>query len=67
MGQTGRRYREGVTASQALLVEDPPELVHICQRMLENEGFEVLVAPDGEKGVALARALHWSHPVTVAA
>ena len=41
---------------RALLVEDTPEFVALCQRMLENEGFSVTVARDGERGVALARS-----------
>ena len=41
---------------KALVVEDTPEFVLLCRRMLENEGFEVSVALDGEHGLALARA-----------
>ena len=40
---------------KALLVEDTAEFVVLCGRMLENEGYEVSVAQDGERGVALAR------------
>jgi DNA-binding response OmpR family regulator len=45
-----------VSRPTALLVEDTPEFVVLCSRMLENEGFQVTVARDGERGVALARA-----------
>jgi DNA-binding response OmpR family regulator len=45
-----------VSRPKALLVEDTPEFVVLCQRMLENEGFAVTVARDGERGVALARS-----------
>ena len=46
---------ENVTAPHALVVEDTPEFLVLCQRMLENEGFAVTTARDGERGVALAR------------
>jgi DNA-binding response OmpR family regulator len=45
-----------VSRPKSLLVEDTPEFVALCQRMLENEGFSVTVARDGERGVDLARA-----------
>ncbi|MEZ5117868.1 MAG: response regulator transcription factor [Candidatus Nanopelagicales bacterium] len=40
----------------ALLVEDSPEFVAMVQRLLEREGFAVLVAATGERGVSLARS-----------
>ncbi|HET9944394.1 MAG TPA: response regulator transcription factor [Actinomycetes bacterium] len=40
---------------RALLVEDTPEFVLLCTRLLEREGFTVSVAGDGETGVELAR------------
>lgn len=40
---------------RALLVEDSPEFVLICKGLLEKEGFDVLVAGDGESAVELAR------------
>ena len=40
---------------RALLVEDTPEFVLLCTRLLEREGFAVSVAGDGETGVELAR------------
>ena len=40
---------------KALLVEDTAEFVVLCTRMLENEGYAVSVAEDGERGVELAR------------
>lgn len=39
----------------ALLVEDNSEYTLIGTRLLENEGYEVHVATDGENGVGLAR------------
>ncbi|MBT8226325.1 MAG: response regulator transcription factor [Dactylosporangium sp.] len=41
---------------RALLVEDSPEFVLLCKHLLEREGFDVLVATDGERAVELARA-----------
>ncbi len=46
----------GVTRPRALLVEDTAEFVLLCERMLENEGFAVTVARDGERGLELARS-----------
>jgi DNA-binding response OmpR family regulator len=40
---------------RALLVEDSPEFVLLCQRLLEQEGFDVLVAGDGHQALELAR------------
>ena len=39
----------------ALLVEDNREYALIGTRLLENEGFDVASAPDGETGIRLAR------------
>ncbi len=41
-----------------LLVEDEPELRRAAQRLLESQGYRVLVAADGEQGLAMARAHH---------
>ena len=42
-----------------LYVEDNEDNVYMLVRRLERNGFEVLVAPDGEQGVAMA---HKEHP-----
>ena len=39
-----------------LYVEDNEDNVYMLTRRLERAGFEVVVASDGEQGVALARA-----------
>jgi DNA-binding response OmpR family regulator len=44
-----------VSKPRALLVEDSPEFVMLCKHLLEQEGFEVLVAGDGGKAIELAR------------
>jgi len=41
-----------------LYVEDNEDNVYMLVRRLERQGFEVLVAPDGEQGVAMARKEH---------
>jgi two-component system, cell cycle response regulator DivK len=38
-----------------LYVEDNDDNVYMLKRRLERSGFEVLVASDGEEGIALAR------------
>lgn len=40
---------------RALLIEDSPEFVLLCTHVLENEGFDVIVAGQGGKAVELAR------------
>jgi CheY-like chemotaxis protein len=41
-----------------LYVEDNEDNVYMLSRRLQRQGFEVLVAPDGEQGVAIARREH---------
>ena len=38
-----------------LYVEDNEDNVYMLKRRLERAGFEVIVAPDGEQGIALAQ------------
>ena len=38
-----------------LVIDDDPSARHLTQRFLEKEGFEVLVAKNGEEGLDLAR------------
>ena len=40
-----------------LLVEDDPVILRLLQVSFEVEGFDVVVATDGESGIALARDL----------
>jgi two-component system KDP operon response regulator KdpE len=40
--------------SRILLVDDEPQLVHALRRALEEADHEVLAAPDGETGIAMA-------------
>jgi two-component system cell cycle response regulator DivK len=41
--------------TRVLYVEDNEDNVYMLKRRLERAGFEVLVASDGEEGVAIAR------------
>jgi two-component system, cell cycle response regulator DivK len=41
-----------------LYVEDNEDNVYMLVRRLERQGFEVVTAPDGEQGVAMARSEH---------
>jgi CheY-like chemotaxis protein len=42
--------------SRILYVEDNEDNVYMLSRRLKRHGFEVSVAPNGEQGVAMARA-----------
>jgi DNA-binding response OmpR family regulator len=48
--------REGGARLRALVVDDEQPLVRIVSTYLEREGFEVVVAYDGERAVELARS-----------
>ncbi len=39
-----------------LVIEDDPGAVRLIRTYLENEGYRVVVAPDGEAGIAAARS-----------
>jgi DNA-binding response OmpR family regulator len=47
-----------VNGQRALLVEDSPEFVTVVTRLLEQLGFAVVVARDGDRAVTLARSEH---------
>jgi two-component system, cell cycle response regulator DivK len=42
--------------AKILYVEDNEDNVYMLKRRLERAGFEVVVAPDGEQGLAVAHA-----------
>ena len=44
--------------SRILLVDDEPSIVKMVGKRLEIEGFDVLVAVDGQEGLAKAQAEH---------
>jgi DNA-binding response OmpR family regulator len=48
-------WRFTVSRPRALLVEDSPEFVLLFKHLLEKEGFDVVVAHDGERAVDLAQ------------
>lgn len=42
--------------AQILIVDDSPTEIHVLTTILEKAGHQVLTAPNGEEGVATARA-----------
>jgi len=44
--------------SQILIVEDDPMIQDLLDEILQDEGFDTVVAADGQTGVELARADH---------
>jgi len=46
----------GTVGSTVLVIEDDPGAVRLLRTYLEGEGYEVVVAPNGEAGIAAARA-----------
>ena len=45
--------KENKNIKRVLVVDDEPDIRELVQHHLEIEGFEVLSAPDGEKGLFL--------------
>jgi DNA-binding response OmpR family regulator len=53
-GARGKLLQEGVLpVKQILLVEDDPEISDLVKEHLENEGYRVLTAADGEEAARL--------------
>ena len=46
------------TLARVLVIDDEPDVLLLCRVNLEHAGHQVLVALDGEAGIALARAEH---------
>ena len=44
--------------ARVLVIDDEPDVLLLCRVNLEHAGHQVLVATDGEQGIALARAEH---------
>ena len=44
------------TMTKILYVEDNEDNIYMLSRRLERKGYEIIVAKDGEQGVAMARA-----------
>jgi hypothetical protein len=53
-GSTGGHQGGGPGGARVLLVEDDPALREVVEAALGGEGYEVLAAPDGAAGLALA-------------
>ena len=41
-----------------LIVEDAPETIELLRRIIEKEGYETILANDGEKGLSYALQYH---------
>ena len=41
-----------------LIIDDDPQILELVKFYLNNEGFHVVTAPDGKRGLQLARAVH---------
>ncbi|RYC29625.1 response regulator [Lichenibacterium minor] len=59
----GDEASDGAEASDAsldlvLVIDDDPDQRALMTRFLKREGFRVQVAPDGRKGLEMARSLH---------
>lgn len=48
---------QNTSSGVALVIDDDPNAQELMRRNLANEGFEVVVASNGEEGLALARQL----------
>jgi CheY-like chemotaxis protein len=44
--------------ARVLVIDDEPSIRHILRFSLEAHGYEVIVAEDGQRGVAMARRQH---------
>ncbi|MGD8412691.1 MAG: response regulator [Candidatus Latescibacterota bacterium] len=44
------------TPKKVLIIDDEPDIVTYLTLLLENHGYDVVSAPDGEKGLELARS-----------
>ena len=44
--------------ARVLIIDDSPTELHLYQDMLENNGFETLVADNGEDGINKAKSAH---------
>jgi twitching motility two-component system response regulator PilH len=43
--------------AQVLIVDDSPTEAHVLKRMLEKNGFEIVIAENGAEGIDRAKAL----------
>ena len=53
MNETNQINNEAIRKSKILLVDDEPGLRTAVKTFLEDEGFEIFIAVDGEDGLSL--------------
>jgi DNA-binding response OmpR family regulator len=44
--------------ARVLVIDDEPDVLLLCRVNLQHAGYTVFEAPDGERGLALAREIH---------
>ena len=59
MNDTNQVNNDTIRKSKILLVDDEPGLRTAVKTFLEDEGFEIFIAVDGEDGLSL---IHISEP-----
>src|SRR5688572_30340184 len=50
------KWRCFMSGERVLVIDDSPTIVRVVQLVLTKAGFDVVAAPDGEVGLAMARA-----------
>ncbi|WP_237481249.1 response regulator [Lichenibacterium dinghuense] len=58
IGEPSPEVGEEGSRDLVLVIDDDPDQRHLMTRFLQREGFRAQVAPDGRKGLELARTLH---------
>ena len=48
-----------VSQNTVLIVDDDPAAQDLLQRSLQKEGFQTVIAGNGQQALALARAVRW--------
>ena len=63
IGMIATGISETMPGYRVLVVDDEPMVAEVVERYLLRDGFEVATAPDGEKGLSLARS--WAPDLVV--
>ena len=57
-GEEMRPVEEGGQKGTILVVDDSPTEIHIFKKILEKQGYNIVVAKDGQEGIELALQTH---------